>query len=76
MRGRCVLGRPTRRLAVVDREKIAGDEREGRTYKHAVVSSYVVSFVHAFFLTWAGWSIVFRLQLDLAVHAGSTPFDE
>ena len=29
VRGRCVLGRPISDLAVVDREKIAGDEREG-----------------------------------------------
>ena len=33
-----------------------------RTYKRAV-SSYIVSFVHAFFLTWAGWRIVFKLRL-------------
>ena len=32
-----------------------------RTYKRAV-SSYIVSFVHAFFLTWAGWRIVFTLR--------------
>ena len=26
------------------------------------MSSYIVSFVHAFFLTWAGWRIVFTLR--------------
>ena len=41
--------------------KLPETSEKERTYKHAV-SSYVVSFVHAFFLTWAGWSIVFRLK--------------
>jgi len=36
------------------------DDKE-RAYKRAV-SSYAVSFVHALFLTWAGWAIVFRLK--------------
>ena len=41
--------------------KLPETSEKERSYKHAV-SSYVVSFVHAFFLTWAGWSIVFRLK--------------
>lgn len=36
------------------------DEKE-RTYKRAA-ASYVVSFVHAFFLSWAGWRIVYHLH--------------
>jgi len=36
------------------------DEKE-RTYKRSA-ASYYVSFVHAFFLTWAGWTIVRELE--------------
>jgi hypothetical protein len=36
------------------------DDKE-RTYKRAA-ASYIVSFIHAFFLTWAGWTIVRELE--------------
>jgi hypothetical protein len=40
------------------------NDEKARTYKRAA-ASYMVSFVHAFFLSWAGWRIVYHL------HAGT-----